>query len=111
MMKRHFCYIHALVIAMALLSFTQIAYAQEITGVISGTVKDPNGAAIPGATLTISDSEKKVVVRTITANEGGEFTAPNLLSGLYEISVEASGFKKSVLGGVKLDVGQRRSVD
>ena len=48
------------------LSLSAVAFAQEITGSISGTVKDSVGAAVKGATVTITDSEKKVVVRTVT---------------------------------------------
>lgn len=101
----------AILVALTLLSLSQISPAQEVTGVISGSVKDANGAAIPGATVTISDADKKVVVRTVTANDDGEFNAPNLLSGFYDITVESASFKRSLLTRVKLDVGQRRSVD
>ena len=110
-MKRHLCYVRAIFAVLALLSFSQLTPAQEITGVITGTVKDSNGAAIAGANVTISDADKQVVVRTVTTNEGGEFNAPNLLVGFYDITVEAANFKKALLGRVKLDVGQRRTVD
>ena len=110
-MKRHLLYVRALFAALALLSFSHFAFAQEITGVINGTVKDSNGAAIAGATVTITDADKQVVVRTVTTNDGGEFNAPNLLVGFYDITVEAANFKKALLGRVKLDVGQRRTVD
>ena len=92
-MKRHLRYVRAVLAALALLSFSQIISAQEITGAVNGTVKDSNGAAIGGATVTISDADKQVVVRTVTTNEGGDFSAPNLLSGFYDISVEAPNFK------------------
>jgi hypothetical protein len=110
-MKRHLRFVQVILFAVTLLGLSQISYAQEITGVISGTVKDANGAAIPGATVTISDSDKKVVVRTVTASDNGDYTAPNLLSGNYDIAVEAASFKKTLLNKVKLDVGQRRTVD
>jgi hypothetical protein len=110
-MKRHLRYVRAILAALALLSFSQIISAQEITGALNGTVKDSNGAAIAGATVTISDADKQVAVRTVTSNESGEFFAPNLLSGFYDISVEAPNFKKALLSRIKLDVGQHRSVD
>jgi hypothetical protein len=93
------------------LSMSGLVFGQEVTGSIVGTVKDTNGAAVPGATVTITDAQKKVVVRTITANDDGEFSAPNLQPGVYDIGAEAANFKKSVLNSVKLDVGQRRPVD
>ena len=110
-MKFHLRYARAVLFAVALLGFAHVTYAQEITGVISGTVKDPNGAAVAGATVTLTDADKQVVVRTVTTNEGGEYTAPNLLVGFYDISVEAPNFKKALLSRVKLDVGQRRNAD
>lgn len=110
-MKCHLRYVRAILVALALLSFSLATPAQEVTGTFNGTVKDPNGAAIPGSTVTITEADKKVVARTINADDNGEFSAPNLLSGFYDITVEAPSFKKSLLSRVKLDVGQRRAVD
>jgi hypothetical protein len=94
------------------LSLCITASAQEITGDIVGTVRDTNGAAVPGATVKISDPNKNnIVVRTTTTNSDGEFSAPNLPVSLYTVTVEAANFKKSVKTGVKLDIGQRRNVD
>jgi len=85
--------------------------AQEITGVINGSVKDKNGAAVSGANVTVMDRDKKVVVRTVTSNEEGNYSVPNLPSAVYQVTVEAPNFKKSVQTDIKLDVGARRSVD
>lgn len=104
-------YIRVILVALALLSFVPVALAQEVTAVLNGSVKDSNGAVISGATVTITEADKHVVVRTVTTNDSGEFSAPNLLSGFYDVTVEAPSFKKSLLSRVKLDVGQRRDVD
>src|SRR5688572_17989224 len=93
------------------LAFSGVASAQEITGNLYGTVKDTTGAVVKGATVTITDIEKQVVVRTITTGDEGEWSAQNLLAGLYSIAIEATNFKKSVQNNIKLDVGQRRAVD
>jgi hypothetical protein len=86
--------------------------AQEVTGTIVGSVRDRSGAVVPGATVTISDPTKdNIVVRTITANNDGEFSAPNLQSGIYQVTVEAANFKKNIQTEVKLDIGQRRQVN
>lgn len=86
--------------------------AQEITGSIFGSVRDNSGAVIPGANITITDPSKdNIVVRSITANENGDFTAPNLPVGVYTITVESANFKKTVQTDIKLDVGARRTVD
>lgn len=94
-----------------LASLALVSYAQEVTGSLLGTVRDSNGGAVMGATVTITDAEKKVVVRSITTNSDGQFSAPLLQSGLYDISVEAKGFKKQVERTIKLDLNQRRTVD
>ncbi len=86
-------------------------FAQEITGSFVGTVRDQGGALIPGAKVTITDAEKKVVVRTLVTDDKGEFSAPLLPVGRYDFEAEATGFKKQVALGVKLDLNQRRSVD
>jgi Carboxypeptidase regulatory-like domain len=91
--------------------FSGIVAGQEITGNIVGTVRDSNGASVGGATVTITNSNQNVVVRTVTTNEDGEFSAPNLSPSVYSVTVEASNFKKSVQTNVKVDVGQRRTVD
>ncbi len=92
--------------------FGNAAFGQEITGSILGTVRDASGAVVPGATVQIIDSDKgNIVVRTVTSNASGEFSAPNLPVSTYSVSVEAANFKKTLQTGVKLDVGQRRSVE
>lgn len=87
------------------------AIAQEITGNLVGTVRDSNGGSIAGASVSVTDEAKKVVVRTTSTNGDGEFTVPNLSPGVYSVTVEAPNFKKTVQTSIKLDVGQRRSVD
>ncbi|MFL6230622.1 MAG: carboxypeptidase regulatory-like domain-containing protein [Pyrinomonadaceae bacterium] len=87
------------------------ARAQEITGSIVGTVKDTTGATVAGATVTVTDSAKKSVVRTLTTDEDGGFTARDLTVTKYDVTVEAPNFKKQVVTGVQVDVGQRKSLD
>jgi hypothetical protein len=76
------------------LCLSGVATAQEITGSIVGTVKDAAGAVVPGASVTITDPSKNdLVVRNMTANEDGEFSAPNIPIGTYPVTVEAPIFK------------------
>lgn len=104
---------YRIVIAALVLMVIQVlvANAQEVTGSFLGTVRDSNGGAIAGAKVTITDAEKRAVVRTVTTNEDGQFSAPLIQAGVYDITVEAPSFKKQVEQGVKLDLNQRRSVD
>jgi hypothetical protein len=98
------------VLVMATLSVA--AFAQEVTGSIVGTVRDSAGAVVPGATVTIRDTQKEnIVVRTAVSNSDGAFSAPNLSTSVFSVTVEAANFKKSVSSGIKVDIGQRRIVE
>src|SRR5437868_6268292 len=99
-MKHHLKYGLRVLLVIIALCFTGSVYAQEITGSIVGTVKDPNGAAVKDATVTVTDSQKNVVVRTVTTNDDGEFTARDLPVAKYDVSVEAQSFKKHIESGV-----------
>src|SRR6185369_1873401 len=93
------------------LGLAGVAVAQEITGSIVGTVKDANGAGVSGSTVTVSDSAKKLVVRTIQTGEDGEFNARDLPVAAYDITIEAPNFKKHIENNVPVDVGHRRNLD
>lgn len=81
------------------------AIAQEITGNISGTVKDPQGAVVPSATVSITDTDKSTVIRTVKTGSGGEFAATQLPVGHYSFTVQATGFQKFEQKGITLNVG------
>ncbi|HEX8720006.1 MAG TPA: carboxypeptidase regulatory-like domain-containing protein [Pyrinomonadaceae bacterium] len=88
-----------------------VASAQEITGSIVGTVTDVNGAAVKGATVNVTDAAKKVVVRTVTTNDDGQYDVRDLPVTAYDVSVEAPSFKKHIESGVQVNVGKRRTLD
>jgi hypothetical protein len=101
-----------LILAIACLLFNSVtASAQDVTGSLSGSVKDSVGAAVKGATVTITDSAKKAVVRTVSTNDDGEFSVPLLPVAFYDITVEAPNFKKHIDSQVKINVNERRTVD
>src|SRR5574341_79952 len=84
--------------------------AQVTTGTIVGTVKDQQGAAVPGAAVTITETNKGTL-STHTTDPAGSFVAPFLIPGTYEVAVELAGFKKYTHRGVVLQVNQRARVD
>jgi len=94
-----------------LFAFSGVAMSQEITGSIVGSVKDANGAAVKGATVTVTDSTKKEVVRTATTDEDGGYSARDLSVGTYDVAVQATGFKKHVATKVQIDVGTPRTLN
>ena len=89
---------------MMLLSMT--ALAQNVaTADLRGTIKDPNGALVTNATVTMHD-EAKNIDRSVQTNEQGEYLFSQLPPGNYTMSVQAANFSKSIFKGVRLTVGQ-----
>jgi hypothetical protein len=80
--------------------------AQEARGTIQGTVTDPQGAVIPGATVVVTNTDTGTA-RTALSSEIGYYEAPFLDAGTYSVSVELSGFKKTTRPGVVLNAGMK----
>ena len=78
--------------AALLFASSPCASAQAVFGQILGTVTDPTGAAIPNATVTVTDVAKGTSV-TLTSNAAGEFTVEHLIPDTYNVKVAAPGFK------------------
>ena len=78
--------------------------AQDISGTIEGTVLDPSNAPVPRAKVTIKNTDRNLVVRTIVTDTGGNYSAPLIPIGNYAITVEAAGFKKQDHTGIVLNV-------
>jgi hypothetical protein len=80
-------------------------YGQANTGAIVGTVHDDSGGVMPGVTITIRN-EGTNVSRTVVTTASGDYSAPLLPPGNYEITAELQGFDKTVLRNVQLQVNQ-----
>src|SRR2546423_6203974 len=86
-------------------------HAQSSTvGSITGTVRDPQGAAVPKAEVTVTE-EKTGLSRTVTASDDGFYNFTSLPAGVYTISTGPSGFKKTVTTGVDLHVNENKTVN
>jgi len=85
--------------------------AQNVTGSIQGTIVDSAGGAVPNASVTISNTDQNIVVRTVTTDEHGEYVVPQLPVGRYSVTVETKGFKKVVHSGIVLNVGDKVAVN
>ncbi len=83
-----------LVAAFALLVNTA-AFGQAVYGTIVGTASDPQGSAVVGAKVVITDTQRQVTVTTVT-NQDGNFTQRALIAGTYTVRIEANGFKAAV---------------
>lgn len=97
-------------LALSLLIFSTFAYSQDTRGNISGTVTDPQGAAIPGASVTVLNTGTNTAARLVT-NSSGYYEAPLLLPGEYSVTVEVAGFKKSIRSGITLAISDRLQID
>src|SRR5215471_19133574 len=82
------------------LALPSVAASQEAT--IVGTVTDPTGAAVASATISITN-ENTGVMRALGTNEAGQYVAPGLLIGVYNVKVQASGFKAQEIKRVELN--------
>ncbi|MFN7921558.1 MAG: carboxypeptidase regulatory-like domain-containing protein [Bryobacteraceae bacterium] len=86
------------------------AVAQTITGTITGTVVDPQGAVIPNAKVTATNTGTNVAFSG-TTNAAGLYNLLFLPVGTYNVTVEGQGFKKSQVGPFALAVNQTARVD
>jgi len=88
-------------------TFISSMCAQSITGSISGTVKDPTGAVVSGATVSVVNTDTGVTVRTLKTDGSGNYSAQLLPIGHYQITVEAAGFSKAVRKRIDLNVNDK----
>lgn len=92
-----------------LLCANHSAYGQAFA-TITGRALDPKGAAVPNAPVTATNTETGIVRSTQTTSEG-LYRFENLPPGVYDVSIEASGFSKAEAKSVKLQVGEQRDVN
>lgn len=87
-----------------------VAKAQDLRASISGTVTDPSGAPIPGASVQITDTERGVTT-TVVSNSAGRYTSGPLVPSHYIVAVETKGFKKFVQTNILLVLSQQAEID
>jgi hypothetical protein len=92
------------------LAFASVLYAQSDAGSIVGFVRDPTGAVVAGAKVTIKN-EGTNEEHPVTTDAQGHYTVPNLLPGFYTADVESAGFKKFESVHNKLDASTTLSLD
>ena len=82
----------------------------QVTGSITGTVRDTSGAVVPNAKVAVSNSEHGIHRESAT-NSSGDYLVQALSEGTYNVTVTASGFERFVASGIVLRVGQNARVD
>src|SRR2546426_10352909 len=86
------------------LVFSLAVFGQETTGGVQGTVKDPQGAVVPGATVEVT-GPALIGKKTATTDSGGYFHFEQLPPGIYSVSVNAAGFGPSTQSNLELKTG------
>ncbi|HYM09798.1 MAG TPA: TonB-dependent receptor [Bryobacterales bacterium] len=84
--------------------------AQSSAGIILGNVRDPSGASVPGARITITSVATNAKF-AYTTGAAGDYYVPSLLPGVYRIEAEKAGFRKATVDSVTLQVNQTLRVD
>ncbi|HXF43393.1 MAG TPA: TonB-dependent receptor, partial [Pyrinomonadaceae bacterium] len=99
-------------ILLLIYSLSGLVYSQSqaLNGQIEGIVTDINGAAIPAASVKVTNTQTGVE-RTVTADESGVYRVPLLPLGSYRVTVEAPSFKKLVREGIIITTGQTATVN
>ena len=86
------------------------AQAQQASALITGTVKDPSGAVVAGAKVTLRNSNTNIA-RSVTTNKDGYYSFSLVPIGTYELTVEQRGFEKYVHSGITLEINQNGRLD
>jgi hypothetical protein len=100
---RYFC----LWLAVLIFGLSPICRAQTGTGAVRGTVTDPSGAVIPGATVSITTADGHTVA-TATSDASGAYQSRGIAPGTYIVVVSAQGFAASSSKAVTVAAGQNR---
>ena len=85
-------------------------WAQKDAGAIVGLVRDPSGAVVTGAKVTVTDVDRGIH-SILSTNDEGQYVASPLRIGRYSVTVEKQGFRKAVAGPVQVNIQDRVSVD
>ena len=85
-------------------------WAQSERGTITGTVQDASGAVVPGAVVTLKNTQTGVTF-TAPSNNAGDYTVPQLQVGIYTIRVEKEGFRPATVNGITLNASMTVRAD
>src|SRR5499433_1883314 len=105
MLRRMFLVGTSLLLALA--SVSSPVFAQITTGTVTGTVKDTQGAIIPGATVVLISETRGTKSTPATTDETGNFVFPNITADTYTVEVTLDGFRTVRRTGVAVSGGDR----
>lgn len=96
--------------ALLLLAPPEVLHAQYENGSVLGTIRDASGAAIAGASITVTNTATGVSSDTKT-DTSGDYDVPQLRVGVYSVTASAPGFSKAVAQNITVSVGNRQRID
>ncbi len=102
--------IKALVLVALLLSLSLTAFAQTSRGTVTGTVTDPSGAVVSGATVDLTNKDTNQT-RTATSNDAGVYRFDAVDLGNYDLTIKSGGFKPVTNAGIIIQANQTVTVD
>ncbi len=109
--SERFCSALSLFFVLALTLFPTVPANAQVSGAtLLGTVTDTSGAVIPGVMIAIKNTATGVV-RNLTTDEAGFYSAPNLQAGSYEVTASAAGFNRVVQSNITLTVGAQQQLN
>jgi hypothetical protein len=100
-MRQSLLRVSALILLLALGGAT--ASGQVLYGSIVGTIEDPSGLVVPGATLTLTNTQTGAT-RQVQSDEQGRYSIPTVAAGRYELRVVAAGFRPAVHGSIEVTI-------
>jgi len=93
-----------------LAALSSAMFGQDTTGAISGTVSDPSGASVAGVDVRILNTQTGFS-RVTATGEAGEYRVPFVPPGIYDVTVQRTGFKSQVQHEVRVEILQTRTVN
>ena len=103
-------FLRLLAASCAALLMTCALWAQSERGTITGTIQDASGAVVPGAKVTLTNTQTGVTL-AIPSNTEGEYTVPQLPVGIYTMKVEKNGFRPAMISGIVLNASMTVRAD
>jgi Carboxypeptidase regulatory-like domain/TonB-dependent Receptor Plug Domain len=100
-----------LIFSLMIFSLSVAGLAQELAATLTGTVTDPSGALVAGATLVVHSQDTGADVRTVTTSGSGSFNITNLPAGRYTVTVNNGGFQTFIARDVILNVAEKHTLD
>src|SRR5580658_8038330 len=102
--------IRTLFLAVSLCFVSCVAYAQFDVGSLVGTIRDQSGAAVPNASITVTNTATNIE-SSATSNSSGDYEVPSLRAGVYTISAKAPNYAEAVAENITISVGSRQRID